>query len=60
MHVVLRATGCAKVSSVTSAVARPGSTPVVGRDAELGFRADKLVLRGVGTAQAARDQLRDR
>ena len=37
-----------------------GYEPQVSRDPEVVLRADKLFLPGVGTAQAAMDQLRDR
>ncbi|SUG70979.1 imidazole glycerol phosphate synthase subunit HisH [Salmonella enterica subsp. enterica] len=60
MNVVILDTGCANLSSVKSAVARHGYTPVVSREAEIVLRADKLFLPGVGTAQAAMDQLRER
>nr|VUD23605.1 imidazole glycerol phosphate synthase subunit HisH [Salmonella sp. NCTC 7297] len=60
MNVVILDTGCANLRSVKSAVARHGYTPVVSREAEIVLRADKLFLPGVGTAQAAMDQLRER
>ncbi|ECC4544114.1 imidazole glycerol phosphate synthase subunit HisH [Salmonella enterica] len=60
MNVVILDIGCANLSSVKSAVARHGYTPVVSREAEIVLRADKLFLPGVGTAQAAMDQLRER
>ncbi len=43
-----------------SAIGRHGYEPLVSRDPEVVLRADKLFLPGVGTAQAAMDQLRDR
>ncbi|MGC5341016.1 glutamine amidotransferase-related protein, partial [Escherichia coli] len=46
--------------SVKSAVARHGYDPVVSRDPDVVLRADKLFLPGVGTAQAAMDQLHER
>ncbi len=57
MNVVILDTGCANLASVTYAVRRLGYDPVVSRDAEIVLRADKLFLPGVGTAQAAMDQL---
>ncbi|MGP3592572.1 imidazole glycerol phosphate synthase subunit HisH [Vagococcus sp. WN89Y] len=60
MNVVILDTGCANLHSVTSAVARHGYYPVVSRDPEIVLHADKLFLPGVGTAQAAMDQLRER
>lgn len=57
MNVVILDTGCANLASVTYAVHRLGYDPVVSRDAEVVLRADKLFLPGVGTAQAAMDQL---
>lgn len=44
MNVVILDTGCANLSSVKSAVARHGYTPVVSREAEIVLRADKLFL----------------
>lgn len=60
MNVVILDTGCANLNSVKSAISRHGYTPVVSRDPEVVLRADKLFLPGVGTAQAAMDQLRER
>lgn len=60
MNVVILDTGCANLASVTYAVRRLGYEPTVSRDAEVVLRADKLFLPGVGTAQAAMDQLTDR
>ncbi|WP_440867636.1 imidazole glycerol phosphate synthase subunit HisH [Symbiopectobacterium purcellii] len=57
MNVVILDTGCANLASVTYTVRRLGYDPVVSRDAEVVLRADKLFLPGVGTAQAAMDQL---
>ncbi|MCW2479490.1 imidazole glycerol phosphate synthase subunit HisH [Candidatus Symbiopectobacterium sp. NZEC135] len=57
MNVVILDTGCANLASVTYAVRRLGYDPVVSRDAEVVLRADKLFLPGVGTAQAAMNQL---
>ncbi|MGX8942135.1 imidazole glycerol phosphate synthase subunit HisH [Symbiopectobacterium sp. Eva_TO] len=57
MNVVILDTGCANLASVTYAVRRLGYDPVVSRDPEVVLRADKLFLPGVGTAQAAMDQL---
>lgn len=60
MNVVILDTGCASTASVTYAVRRTGYQPEVSRDPEIVLRADKLFLPGVGTAQAAMDQLRER
>lgn len=60
MNVVILDTGCANLNSVKSAVSRHGYEPVVSRDPDVVLRADKLFLPGVGTAQAAMDQLRER
>lgn len=57
MNVVILDTGCANLSSVTYAVQRLGYQPEVSRDPQLVLRADKLFLPGVGTAQAAMEQL---
>jgi len=60
MNVVVLDTGCANLNSVKSAIARHGYEPVVSREPEVVLRADKLFLPGVGTAQAAMEQLRER
>ncbi|WP_313079842.1 imidazole glycerol phosphate synthase subunit HisH [Atlantibacter sp.] len=60
MDVVILDTGCANLSSVKWAIQRLGYQPQVSRDADVVLRADKLFLPGVGTAQAAMDQLRER
>jgi len=60
MNVVILDTGCANLNSVKSAVSRHGYEPMVSRDPDVVLRADKLFLPGVGTAQAAMDQLRER
>ncbi|KGT95854.1 imidazole glycerol phosphate synthase [Erwinia typographi] len=60
MNVVILDTGCANLSSVKWAVQRLGFDPLVSRDADTVLQADKLLLPGVGTAQAAMDQLRER
>lgn len=60
MDVVILDTGCANLSSVKWAIQRLGYEPQVSRDADVVLRADKLFLPGVGTAQAAMDQLRER
>lgn len=57
MNVVILDTGCANLSSVNYAVQRLGYQPEVSRDPEIVLRADKLFLPGVGTAQAAMEQL---
>lgn len=57
MNVVILDTGCANLSSVTYAVQRLGYQPEVSRDPAIVLRADKLFLPGVGTAQAAMEQL---
>ncbi|RRZ94537.1 imidazole glycerol phosphate synthase subunit HisH [Erwinia sp. 198] len=60
MNVVILDTGCANLSSVKWAIQRLGYEPVVSREADVVLQADKLLLPGVGTAQAAMDQLRER
>ncbi len=60
MNVVILDTGCANLLSVKSSIKRLGYDPVVSRDADIVLRADKLFLPGVGTAQAAMDQIRER
>jgi len=60
MNVVILDTGCANLSSVKWAVERLGYTPDVSRDPDVVLRADKLFLPGVGTAQAAMNQLEER
>ncbi len=60
MNVVILDTGCANLLSVKSSIRRLGYDPVVSRDADIVLRADKLFLPGVGTAQAAMDQIRER
>lgn len=60
MNVVILDTGCANLSSVKWAVQRLSFDPVVSRDADIVLQANKLLLPGVGTAQAAMDQLRER
>ena len=60
MNVVILDTGCANLNSVKSAIARHGYEPKVSRDPDVVLLADKLFLPGVGTAQAAMDQVRER
>lgn len=60
MKVVILDTGCANLNSVKSAISRHGYQPEISRDPDVILRADKLLLPGVGTAQAAMDQLRER
>ena len=60
MNMVILDTGCANLSSVKWAVQRLGYEPQVSREPDIVLRADKLLLPGVGTAQAAMDQLRER
>ena len=60
MKVVILDTGCANLSSVKWAINRLGYEVEVSRDPDLVLRADKLFLPGVGTAQAAMDQLEER
>ena len=60
MNVVILDTGCANLSSVKWAIQRLGYEPRVSREPDIVLRADKLFLPGVGTAQAAMDQLRER
>lgn len=60
MNVVILDTGCANLSSVAYAVQRLGYRPIVSREPGVVLGADKLFLPGVGTAQAAMDQLVER
>ncbi|MBV4412049.1 imidazole glycerol phosphate synthase subunit HisH [Enterobacteriaceae bacterium YMB-R22] len=60
MNIVILDTGCANLSSVKWAIQRLGHAPVVSRHPDVALRADKLLLPGVGTAQAAMDRLRER
>lgn len=60
MNVVILDTGCANLNSVKSAIARHGYELMVSRDPDVVLRADKLFLPGVGTAQAAMDQIHER
>ncbi len=60
MNVVILDTGCANLNSVKSAIARHGYKAKVSRDPDVVLLADKLFLPGVGTAQAAMDQVRER
>ncbi|KAB7897071.1 imidazole glycerol phosphate synthase subunit HisH [Rouxiella sp. S1S-2] len=60
MDVVILDTGCANLFSVKAAVKRLGFDPVVSRDSDIVLQADKLFLPGVGTAQAAMDQIIER
>jgi len=60
MNVVILDTGCANLSSVKWAIQRLGYEPQVSREADVVLQADKLLLPGVGTAQAAMAQLRER
>lgn len=60
MNVVILDTGCANLDSVRWAIKRLGYDPQVSREADVVLNADKLFLPGVGTAQAAMDQLRQR
>lgn len=60
MKVVILDTGCANLSSVAYAVQRLGYQPEVSRAPEKIEQADKLLLPGVGTAQAAMAQLAER
>ncbi|WP_158783520.1 imidazole glycerol phosphate synthase subunit HisH [Pantoea sp. BAV 3049] len=60
MNVVILDTGCANLSSVRWAIQRLGYDPMVSRESDIVLQADKLFLPGVGTAQAAMDQLQER
>lgn len=60
MNVVILDTGCANLSSVKWALERLGFMPDISRDPDVVLRADKLLLPGVGTAQAAMNQLQER
>lgn len=58
--VVILDTGCANLSSVKYAVERLGYQPTVSLDADIVLSSDKLFLPGVGTAQAAMSNLKER
>ncbi len=60
MNVVILETGCANQKSVKSDIERHGYEPKFSRDPDVVLLADKLFLPGVGTAQAAMDQVRER
>lgn len=60
MDVVILDTGCANLSSVKYAIERLGYRPSISREAEIVFNADKIFLPGVGTAQAAMENLEER
>ncbi|ALB63266.1 Imidazole glycerol phosphate synthase amidotransferase subunit [Cronobacter condimenti 1330] len=60
MNVVILDTGCANLHSVQSAIRRHDYAPVVSRDPDVVLRADKLFLPGVGTAEAAMNQIIER
>lgn len=60
MNIVILDTGCANLFSITAALRRLGYQPTVSNDIDVVLQADKLFIPGVGTAQAAMDQLRDR
>ncbi|GAA4886501.1 imidazole glycerol phosphate synthase subunit HisH [Ferrimonas pelagia] len=53
-------TGCANLSSVRFALERLGATPQISRDPQTILSADRVILPGVGSAQAAMVQLRER
>ena len=57
MNVVILDTGCANLHSVKSAIQRHGYQPVVSREPDVVLHADKLLLPGVGTAQAAMQEM---
>ncbi len=53
-------TGCANLASVRFALKRLGANPVISSDAATILAADRVILPGVGAAQAAMVQLRQR
>jgi glutamine amidotransferase len=53
-------TGCANLSSVVFALRRLGIEPVISNDEAILRKSDKLILPGVGTAQAAMKNLKER
>lgn len=59
-NVVILDTGCANLSSVKYAIQRLGYEPKISREPDVVLTADKLFLPGVGTSQAAMQQLRKR
>ncbi|MDM3870404.1 imidazole glycerol phosphate synthase subunit HisH [Porticoccus sp. W117] len=60
MNVVILDTGCANLASVRYAVERLGYQPVVSRDPDVVHAADKVLLPGVGTANEAMNNLKER
>ena len=60
MNVVILDTGCANLASVRYAVERLGYQPVVSRDQDVVHAADKVLLPGVGTANEAMNNLKER
>lgn len=60
MNIVILDTGCANLASVAYAVKRLGYQVQISRTPEIVLQADKLFLPGVGTAQAAMEQLKQR
>lgn len=60
MKVVILDTGCANLNSVRSAIRRHGYNPEISCDPDRVLNADKLFLPGVGTAQAAMNNLYQR
>ncbi|UDG80166.1 imidazole glycerol phosphate synthase subunit HisH [Candidatus Steffania adelgidicola] len=60
MNLVILDTGCGNLFSVSAAISRLGYQPIISHDAKIILQADKLFLPGVGTAQAAMNQLNKR
>ncbi len=60
MKIVILDTGCANLSSVAYAIRKLGYQPQISQEAATILAADKLLLPGVGTANAAMDQLTQR
>lgn len=58
--IVILNTGCANLASVQYAVQRLGYQPVVSNDPDTVLKAGKVFLPGVGSAQAAMEQLKQR
>lgn len=59
-NIVILNTGCANLASVCYAIERLGYQPIVSDDEQTVLRADKVFLPGVGTAEAAMNQIKQR
>lgn len=59
-HVVLVDTGCANISSLRFAIERLGHQAQVSKDTSVIQQADKVILPGVGSANAAMEKIQER